>query len=129
MTKLSQLSRSIEGRVAIITGAASGMGRATAFVFADEGARLALIDREDGVSGVAAEISDAGGTAQAYTADLADGAAIPDLVSRIRSDLGPIDILINNAGISGGVPIDPEQWERAWDLSSAFSLTAPARLT
>src|SRR5437016_13947540 len=99
MTKLSQLSRSIEGRVAIITGAASGMGRATAFVFADEGARLALIDRADDVKKVAAEISDAGGTARAYTADLGDGAAIPGLVSRIRSDVGPIDILINHAGI------------------------------
>src|SRR6476646_9481128 len=99
MTKLSQLSRSVSGRVAIITGAASGMGRATAYVFADEGAHLALVDRQgDALAAVAAEITAAGGTARTYTADLADGAAIPDLVSRIRADLGPVDILINNAG-------------------------------
>jgi 3-oxoacyl-[acyl-carrier protein] reductase len=129
MPKLSQLSRSIEGRVAIITGAASGMGRATAYVFADEGARLALVDRSaDALVAVAKEISAAGGTAQAYVADLADGAAIPELVSRIRADLGPIDILINNAGISVGAPIDHEQWEKAWDLTLAVNLTAQARL-
>ena len=65
--KLAKLSRSIEGRVAIITGAASGMGRATAYVFADEGARLALVDRNaDGVEQVADEVNAAGGTAQAY---------------------------------------------------------------
>lgn len=129
MTKLSKLSRSIEGRVAIITGAASGMGRATAYVFADEGAHLALVDRSsDGVAAVAAEIRAAGGTAQAYAADLADGAAIPGLVSRIKADLGPIDILINNAGISMGAPIDHEQWEKAWELTFAVNLTAQARL-
>ncbi len=127
MTKLSKLSRSIEGRVTIITGAGSGMGRATAYVFADEGARLALIDRNtEGVEAVAAEIRAAGGTANAYTADLADGAAIPALVAGIRSDLGPIDILINNAGISAGAPIDHDLWEKAWDITLAVTLTAQA---
>jgi len=129
MPKLSKLSRSIEGRVAIITGAASGMGRATAYVFADEGAKLALVDRNaDGVEAVAAEIRAAGGTAQAYAADLGDGAAIPSLVSRIHADLGPIDILVNNAGLSVGVPIDHEQWEEAWEITLAVNLTAQARL-
>ena len=129
MAKLSTLSRSIEGRVTIITGAASGMGRATAYVFADEGARLALVDRQaDALDGVAKEIAAAGGEARAYAADLADGAAIPELVGRIRADLGPIDILINNAGISAGAPIDHDAWERAWDLTIAVNLTAQARL-
>jgi 3-oxoacyl-[acyl-carrier protein] reductase len=115
--------------VAIITGAASGMGRATAYVFADEGAKLALVDRNaEGVTAVADEIRAAGGTANAYAADLADGDAIPDLVARIRSDLGPIDILINNAGISVGTPIDHEMWEKAWELTFAVNLTAQARL-
>lgn len=127
--KLSTLSRSIEGRVAIITGAGSGMGRATAFVFADEGAKLALIDRNaDSVEAVAQEIRDAGGTANAYTADLADAAAIPDLVSRIRADLGPIDILINNAGISAVAPIDNAMWEKAWEITLAVNLTAQAHM-
>jgi 3-oxoacyl-[acyl-carrier protein] reductase len=129
MPKLSSLSRSIEGRVAIITGAGSGMGRATAFVFADEGAKLALVDRNaEGVEAVAAEIRAAGGTATAYAADLADGAAIPPLVARIHDEVGPIDILINNAGISGGAPIDHDLWERAWDVTIAVNLTAQARM-
>lgn len=129
MTQLSTLSRSIEGRVAIITGAASGMGRATAYVFADAGAKLALVDRNaEGVEAVAAEVNAAGGSARAYTADLSDGASIPALVDRIRGDVGPIDILVNNAGISVGAPIDHDAWERAWDLTLAVNLTAQARL-
>jgi 3-oxoacyl-[acyl-carrier protein] reductase len=129
MTKLGRLSRSIEGRVTIITGAGSGMGRATAYVFADEGALLALIDRDAaGVEQVAGEIRDAGGTANAYVADLADGEAIPPLVERIRGDLGPIDILINNAGLSAGAPIDHDLWEKAWEITIAVNLTAQARM-
>jgi 3-oxoacyl-[acyl-carrier protein] reductase len=129
MSKLSTLSRSIADRVAIITGAASGMGRATAYVFADEGAKLALVDRNAaGVEAVAAEIRAAGGIANAYAADLGDGGAIPGLVERVRADLGPIDILINNAGISVGAPIDHEHWEKAWELTIAVNLTAQARL-
>ena len=129
VAKLAKLSRSIEGRVAIITGAASGMGRATAFVFADEGAHLAIVDRNaDALAGVAKEIEAAGATVRAYTADLADGDAITDLVGRVRTDLGPIDILINNAGVSAGMPIDHPGWEKAWELTFAVNLTAQARL-
>jgi 3-oxoacyl-[acyl-carrier protein] reductase len=129
MTRLSKLSRSIEGRVALITGAASGMGQATALVFADEGARLALVDRNaTGVAAVAEEVCAAGGTARGYAVDLADGAEVAPLVARIASDLGRIDILINNAGISMPAPIDADVWERAWELTFAVNLTAQARL-
>jgi 3-oxoacyl-[acyl-carrier protein] reductase len=129
MPKLSKLSRSIEGKVAIITGAGSGMGRATAYVFADEGAKLALIDRNaDSVNAVAEEVRAAGGTARAYAVDLGDGDTIPSLVEKIRGDLGPIDILVNNAGISVGGPIDHEMWEKAWELTFAVNLTAQARM-
>jgi 3-oxoacyl-[acyl-carrier protein] reductase len=129
MTKLSKLSRSIEGRVAIVTGAASGMGRATAYVFADAGAHLALIDRNaEGVAAVASEIVAAGGSAHAFAADLADGAAIPALVGRIRAEVGPIDILVNNAGISIPAPIDHDAWEKAWELTLAVNLSAQARM-
>jgi 3-oxoacyl-[acyl-carrier protein] reductase len=129
MTKLAKLSRSIEGRVAIITGAGSGMGRATAYVFADAGARLALIDRNaEGVAAVADEVNAAGGSARAYAADLADGEAIPALVERVRAEVGPIDILVNNAGISMPAPIEHEAWEKAWQLVFAVNLTAQARM-
>jgi 3-oxoacyl-[acyl-carrier protein] reductase len=129
MARLSKLSRSIEGRLALITGAASGMGRATAYVFADEGARLALVDRNaDGVKAVADEVCAAGGAATGFAVDLADGDAITSLALRVRAELGPLDILVNNAGISVGAPIDTDVWERAWDLTLAVNLTAQARL-
>jgi 3-oxoacyl-[acyl-carrier protein] reductase len=129
MPRLSKLSRSVEGRVAVITGAASGMGRATAFLFADEGAKVAAVDRNaDGVEAVVAEIAAAGGTARAYAADLAQADSINALVERIAADLGPIDILVNNAGISIPAPIDAEHWERAWDLTLSVNLTAYARM-
>jgi 3-oxoacyl-[acyl-carrier protein] reductase len=129
MARLSKLSRSVEGRVAIITGAASGMGRATAFLFADEGAKVAAVDRNaDGVEAVVADITAAGATARAYAADMSQADAISSLVERVAADLGPIDILINNAGISIPAPIDAEHWERAWDLTLSVNLTAYARM-
>ena len=80
MARLSKLSRSIDGRVAIVTGAASGMGRATAHLLADEGAHVAVVDvNAAGVDRVVGEITGAGGTARGYAVDLADGAAIAAL--------------------------------------------------
>ena len=74
---LTQLSRSIEGLVAIVTGAGSGMGAATAKLFADQGAKVAALDiNEVGVNEAVAEITTAGKTAKAWTLDLADGDAI-----------------------------------------------------
>ena len=129
MPRLTRLSRSVEGRVVIVTGAASGMGRATAQLFADEGAHVAAIDRDKaGVEVVAAEIRSAGGVASAYGADLADGGAIVALVARVAAEVGPVDILVNNAGISVGTPIDADGWERAWDLTLAVNLTAYGRM-
>jgi len=75
MTKLSQLSRSIEGKVALVTGAASGMGRATAFVLADEGAHVAVTDIND-VGPVVEAITTAGGSAHGWRLDVGDADAI-----------------------------------------------------
>ena len=70
---LSKLSRSVAGKVVIVTGAASGMGRATARLFADEGASVALIDVNEGpLQAVLGEIRDAGYNAEAWTLDLLD---------------------------------------------------------
>ena len=68
MSEYKQLSRSVKGLTVLVTGAASGMGRATARVFADEGANVAVTDlTEDGTQAVAKEISASGGSAKAWT--------------------------------------------------------------
>lgn len=129
MPRLSKLSRSVAGRVAIVTGAASGMGRATAHLLADEGARVAVVDVvADGVERVRKEIVDAGGTAIGVVADLAQHDQIPAIVDRVRADLGPIDILVNNAGVSVPAELTSAGWEDAWAFTFEVNLTAQARL-
>ncbi len=123
--RLSKLSRSIVGRVAIVTGAGSGMGRATAFLFADEGAHVALIDRNaEGLLETRDAITAAGGTTRAYECDVASDVSVAEVVNSIRSDLGPIDILVNNAGISIFAPIASDDFFAAWNATFAINLTA-----
>ncbi len=125
---LTTLSRSIEGKVAVVTGAASGMGEATAKLFADEGARVAAIDiNGDPLDRVVGEIEAAGRPVQGWTLDLADGDAIESVFGEIAAHFGGIDILVNNAGISIPSPIDGEGYEAAWDLSLRVLLTAHTR--
>ncbi len=127
--RLSRFSRSIAGRVAIVTGAASGMGRATAFLFADEGAKIAVVDRSaEGVLAVVDEIRGVGGVAEGFTLDVSDPVAIGAVVAQIQSSLGAIDILVNNAGISLGAPIASDEWGAVWDATMAVNLTAHGRM-
>jgi 3-oxoacyl-[acyl-carrier protein] reductase len=120
--------RTIAGRVAVVTGAASGMGRATARLFAADGAHVALVDRPgSAVDEVAAEITAAGGTAVALAADLADKDAPGGAIDAARRALGPIDILVNNAGVSIPAPIDHPDYEEAWALTLAVNLVAYTR--
>jgi 3-oxoacyl-[acyl-carrier protein] reductase len=131
MTRLSKLSRSIAGKSAIVTGAASGMGRATAHLFADEGARVAVVDLgADRVRAVVDEITKAGGTATGWTIDVSDGAQIHRLVSEVVQAFGGIDILVNNAGVSllGGATTPEAEFEDGWNHTIEINLTAHARL-
>lgn len=124
MTELN-LSRSIAGKVALITGAASGMGRATAKLFAAEGAKVAIVDiHQEALGRVVKEIEKAGGTAHAWTCDLSKRGGIPKLVSEVVAHFGALDILINNAGVSLGLPLDSDDFESAWDTTLAVNLTA-----
>ena len=128
MTRLSKLSRSIAGKVAIITGAASGMGRATAHLFADEGAHVAVTDiNGEGVEAVVAEITGAGGSAGGWTLDLADLDRIRLVVGEVAAQFGGIDILVNNAGISQHTLIDDDDYEEIWDRIQDILLRAHTR--
>jgi len=116
MPTLSKLSRSVAGKVALITGAANGMGRATAHLFADEGAHVAVVDRDvNGVQRVVSEINGAGLSAEGWTLDVTDGTAIKTVVGQAAEHFGGIDILINNAGVSKHTKIDDDGYEEIWD--------------
>lgn len=91
----------LDGKVALITGAASGMGRVACERFAAEGARIAALDLEEPAATVEA-VRAAGGEAVAVTADVADEASVGAGVAAVVGALGGIDVLYNNAGISPG---------------------------
>lgn len=113
----------------MITGAASGMGRATAHVFADEGARVAVTDvNGDGAEAVAREINDAGGTAAAWTLDVRSDEQVRAVVAGIVERLGPVDILVNNAGVSTVAPIDSDEFDRQWDFTFDVNLHGQTRM-
>ena len=125
---LTRLSRSIEGKVAVVTGAASGMGEATAKLFADEGARVAAIDiNSEPLARVVAEIEAAGKPVKGWTLDLAEGDAINAVFADIADHFGGIDILVNNAGISVPTAIDGDDYESVWAISLNILLTAHTR--
>ncbi len=129
MAKLCALSRSVSGRVVLVTGAASGMGRAIAHVFADEGAKVAVTDRDGGGAvRVGSEIRDAGGVAADWPLDVVDSERIDAVVADVVTRLGPIDVLVNNAGVSIAAPIGADDYEVAWQTTIAVNLTAQARM-
>jgi 3-oxoacyl-[acyl-carrier protein] reductase len=131
--RLTHLSRSIAGKRAVVTGAASGMGRATSHLFADEGARVAVVDLgEDRVAEVVEEIRSVHGpdAAQGWVADVSDGERIHRLVAEVVGGFGGLDILVNNAGISlpAGAASDDAEFDEVWAATLAVNLTAQARM-
>lgn len=125
-----ELSRSVKGLTVLVTGAASGMGRATAEVFAAEGANVALADiSEAAVEAVAAGLRARGCPAAAWRLDVGDPAAIRAVVDAVAAHFGGIDALVNNAGVSAFCPIDDaDHYDLVWDRAVVVMLTAHQRL-
>ena len=127
--RLSKLSRSIGGRVAIVTGAASGMGRATAALFADEGAQVAALDiNAEPLEAVVDEIAGAGYPVKGWVLDVTDLDAINRVIPEVAAHFGGIDILVNNAGIGAGGPVDGNDYEDKWRLAFDVLVTAHVRI-
>ncbi|HCB34484.1 MAG TPA: NAD(P)-dependent oxidoreductase [Acidimicrobiaceae bacterium] len=125
MARLTRLSRSVAGRVTLVTGAGAGQGRATAHLFADEGAHVAVTDLGSAeVDAVVAEITDAGGRAAGWTMDVANRARVRTVVDEVAAHFGGIDHLVNNAGISRFAPIDSDDYDDHWTASLDVLLTA-----
>ena len=111
----------LAGRVALVTGASSGLGRHFARVLAKAGAGVALTARRgDKLGEVAAEIAAAGGKAAAITCDITDGASVETAVSAALARLGRLDILVNNAGTVVSKPMlehSEAEWDRVVDTN------------
>jgi NADP-dependent 3-hydroxy acid dehydrogenase YdfG len=109
-------TQTLNGTVALVTGASSGIGEATALALAEQGAAVALAARrKDRIDALAARITDGGGTAVAIEADVSSQEQAQALVDKAVADLGRLDTLINNAGVmllgpAVGAPL--EEWER-----------------
>ena len=129
MSDFKQLNRSVKGLTVLVTGAASGMGRATARVFAAEGAKVAVTDyTAEGAEAVAAEITANDGIAKAWRLDVASRDEIIAVVNDVATHFDGLDIVINNAGISVRVAIDDDGYDEAWAKGIAVMLTAHPRI-
>ena len=127
--RLSKLSRCIRGKVAVVTGAASGMGAATAALFADEGATVAALDiNEEPLQAFCAKVAAAGHSIHGWPLDVADAAAVRRVVAAVAERFGGIDILVNNAGIGAGGPLDADDYEAKWQRAFDVLVTAHMRL-
>jgi NAD(P)-dependent dehydrogenase (short-subunit alcohol dehydrogenase family) len=119
----------LQGKGAVVTGGASGIGRATVFALAQAGAKVAVLDRDEaGVRAVVEEVKKSGGEAIPCPVDLAKTAEIGTYVANILQQLGRIDILVNNAGVTGKFQTLLEMEEQNWDFVQAVNLKAPMLL-
>jgi len=115
----------LAGKSVIITGAGSGIGRAATLLFAKEGARLIAVDRTEAVKDVVAEVKQAGGTAEALTADAGAEKDVIAYIDRALKSYGKLDAIWANAGVSGGLVPLADQTVEHWQEILRINLIGP----
>ena len=125
----------LEGRTALISGAARGIGRAIAVRLAREGAQVGLLDIDPAIEDTEAEVRGHGRRACAVNCDISVSAKVEAAIARVAAELGPVDVLVNNAGIVNNIAPIEKMSDEAWarelgvNLTGAFNLVralAPA---
>jgi gluconate 5-dehydrogenase len=123
---MAQMSGSLDGKIALITGASKGLGKAMALALSQAGATIALVSRDEAkLQGVKREIEDSGGKAELFLADVKDEQQVERLETEVATRLGKIQILVNNAGINlrkNLIDFSLSEWQSVVDtnLTSVF---------
>jgi NAD(P)-dependent dehydrogenase (short-subunit alcohol dehydrogenase family) len=124
------LDLGIAGKTALITGGARSLGKQDCLSLAAEGCRIIVLDLNgEGAAETAKEITDGGGTARGYAADITDRSVLVDVLRRAESEVGPVDICVNNAGwiyTMGQLKDTPDE---DWDLNLRINLTGTYNVT
>ncbi|HLC42111.1 MAG TPA: SDR family NAD(P)-dependent oxidoreductase [Methylomirabilota bacterium] len=120
----------IRGKVALITGGARNLGQADCLVLAHEGCNIAVVDLNgEGAEETAKEIRSRGGAAVGYQCDIVDRAQVAETVSLVEKDLGPVDILVNNAAIIFTMAQLKDMADGDWDLNMNVNVTGTYNVT
>jgi NAD(P)-dependent dehydrogenase (short-subunit alcohol dehydrogenase family) len=125
------MGKRLDGKAALVTGAGSGIGKAIALRFAQEGARVAVLDvNERRAQEAVRGIEVAGGTALALTADVGNAEAVEQAIESLRRKFSALHILVNNAGIARKKMFEqmsPEEWEKVWTTNLTGVLNCTRR--
>ncbi|HZE35064.1 MAG TPA: SDR family NAD(P)-dependent oxidoreductase [Candidatus Eisenbacteria bacterium] len=120
----------IKGRVALVTGGARSLGRADCFALAAEGCKIVVLDlNAEGARATAAEIAGQGGYARGYEVDITDRGRLTEVVDKAQSEVGPVDICVNNAGIIYTMGQLKDMQDADWDMNLQVNLTGTYNVT
>ena len=120
----------IKGRVALVTGGARSLGKADCLALASEGCKIVILDlNAEGAAETAGEISAQGGVARGYEVDITNRTQLADVVGRAQSEVGPVDICVNNAGIIYTLGQLKDMQDSDWDLNIQVNLTGTYNVT